>query len=394
VILIHSERLKRHAHSSATSCVETKFGNPAHKSLDELKTDSYRDEAFRHSAIERIRHWQSSTDSIILGVLGPENWRRMIRTICGWRLPGTLSYGSGTTHGHFLDIGATNDEFSVRGDASWTLLEILETCLEEQLRLTILFSGIQRRTETDFPSVSLRDYKNQEGLRGCFAHREAVHLLFPRRDFCEATNLNNLLAAQERDRIVRRLAYRAGIMKMDSALYDVVWQSLVWVIFQLLQPGFIELVERQRPPTPFTRGIVWLEPGQSMRDFAPAPELDANGVWQHILVPRHVIQAAERLGIPYNVYGDGWLTHGDEAAERASARAMYTSPGAAVDNELNSWGRPNEEEEEEGEDEEDAGDDYYVWEDVEDDDDMALEDYDWEDVTNDALSERMPRLML
>ena len=45
---------------------------------------------------------------------------------------------------------------------------------------------------------------------------------------------NSLVTPAERDQIVRRAAFRGGIMKMENDIFDVAWASLVELIHSVL----------------------------------------------------------------------------------------------------------------------------------------------------------------
>lgn len=149
----------------------------------------------------------------------------------------------------------------------------------------------------------------------------------------EMLNENVLL----RERIIRRLSWRAGIVEMENDVYELTWGAIVKFIFMLVEPACLNLVcVSSHYETGFNNKRI-LRPGQTLRDVPPLPLFDNGRLGAlYTAVPKQIEDAA--LSVvgslrPHKVYGNGWLVSGafDSPAERdlavnqeiANAEARY-----------------------------------------------------------------------
>jgi hypothetical protein len=129
-----------------------------------------------------------------------------------------------------------------------------------------------------------------------------------------------LLGRTMRDKIVRKLAFNAGVVQMRSRVYDLAWESLIQLIVVLLTPACSELIERSEMESGYKRS----RDASDMRMEPPPASEQTGGISLHTIVPRQIEDAASRLGIG-RVCGDYWLVceGSTEEEEIAAAKAQY-----------------------------------------------------------------------
>jgi hypothetical protein len=129
---------------------------------------------------------------------------------------------------------------------------------------------------------------------------------------------------RERNSIMRRLAYRAGIIKMEPEAYDLLWRRLGMLVFRLLEPAYLSLLLRDTPspdtvsPDTKTLKYVCRDAGQTIRN-TPSQPFCLKGKWYHLAVPSQVEDAAKELGIVWKVYGNEWYVSAESNETKKSA---------------------------------------------------------------------------
>lgn len=343
---------------------------------------SYREKAFLARAVDKCHYWQSHTDSVILSVMDEPTW---------------IKFAEGTVENFIVDEAegryATSWQlqdtrlhfFSLRGDASAILLEIVECCLLAQLQNAYILT--QEKYDppavdaTKYPSMTIQDIRLPaymtpgtpllvpreflsklegrsylddlmdpitEGYYEQLSNKE-IECINRRRwenrpcpGFWEDNNLG--VGPQLRKRIVRYLAYRAGVTKLRSNVYSYMWALLKYLIGSLLKPACIVLANREFPPNGCSLTDSYnlqkigklqqdlnVTAGESIRDVPPLPKFMKDSYCpiclttplNHTIVPKQVQDAAQSLGIVHRVYGNGWHYKTCRELEVKAAEADY-----------------------------------------------------------------------
>ena len=144
---------------------------------------------------------------------------------------------------------------------------------------------------------------------------------------------NFLATPSERFKMVRRAAYCAGVTKMENAVYERVWASLVELIRCLLLPACEELVGMYSCPVQIHGRKQVLGIGQTIGEVPPLPVQRAcihcgTCTDAHTPVPRQIERAAKELlpSFPVKIYtASSWLARNDAEMknEILQARSDY-----------------------------------------------------------------------
>jgi hypothetical protein len=288
-----------------------------------LTTD--RDRACVHENLGRIRETQETqrkdtSMDVIVGTLGVNGLKKLICDTIQCCLPVRLK----GPHAYFL-----------RGDTLAVIVEAVQFYMTEQLDRANTVCIHRMRENDEYPEMSFDDYRLAEML---LLGVQMPYLSTNFGTYCLERDWRNnsidwrnnsiddfpdamtLLGRSARDKIIRNLAFRAGVVKMTSIVYDLAWQSLVQLIVVLVAPACIELVER----SDFESGRKRSLDTTDMRMVPPPNPVQAGGIVLHTPVPRQIQDAASRLGIG-RVYGDYWLVceGSTQEEEIAAAEAQY-----------------------------------------------------------------------
>ena len=147
--------------------------------------------------------------------------------------------------------------FVLRDDTAFVLASLVEDNLLERMQQAVLYAIHASRS-----CVEPRDFQATAKLPSWGDYR-AFSIPFSRTDteYCQV--LGNVY--------LRRLAYRAGITKMDNHMYVEVLETMRDMSFQLAQAACVELVSQPRPINDSKKTT--LDQGQTERDIAPYPNL-------------------------------------------------------------------------------------------------------------------------
>ena len=217
---------------------------------------------------------------------------------------------------NFSDDLNENAVFEIRGDTSAVLLAIAERAVVTQLQRAQCAANHRALADPNlFPSVSVADFELQDVMFSfLYDYHLTEHGLLPsyeKRAILDAAMSQFMVMLG--DNIVRRLAYIAGITKMENDLYPLVWAAFLHITSMLLRDGCIELDDRTPPRDTVCKQVVDTTKGETMRDIPPFPRMYSDGVHViHTIVPGQVERAAERLGISCKVAGDYWHYHNDD----------------------------------------------------------------------------------
>jgi hypothetical protein len=127
-------------------------------------------------------------------------------------------------------------------------------------------------------------------------------------DKIKLENTSELLSRSERDKVVRKLAYIAGVEKMADNVYNDVWTTLVQLLASILWQPCNELVYMSLLKKDERKSFDVYQ----MRKMPPPPyeQKDESGniTIRHTLVPGMVENAASRVGLVNpKVWGEDWL---------------------------------------------------------------------------------------
>lgn len=319
----------------------------------ETKPDDY-DRAYLNkelalipSGIKKIRKWQKATNSIILSDLEVPGWKRLVLEILTLLPPDVLEDGSA---------------FDLRGDTSAVQLEIVEYSAMIQLkRSNFIAARLQEEflESKEFQTVKVKDIRLQNGLLSAE--------LIMQKCFPSVASVNNWDAHLEqpggaflgvdrdtRDNLVCRLAWRAGIVKMEYGVYKLVWALLVKTILEVMTPA-LDTATKEFDPRLFHKS--YLNPNamptlpkrvvstsksadKTIRTIPPLPLLSGSIYRPHCrkiplvytIGPKQVEDSAKLLGLG-KVYGGGWQVDEDDAnpdglsqedlAEKVKLAAMF-----------------------------------------------------------------------
>jgi hypothetical protein len=263
-----------------------------------------------------IRQTQESfSRKVIMDDLGVNGWKKLVNDTLQYFRP---ENGLNGPHSFFL-----------RGDTLAVLAESLQFYMTEQFKRANLICDyrMERHRLTQYPDMSDDDYELAEQLL-LGVHGQSLNLTFGHvLNLVERDNLGisdfdvlPFLGRTMRDKIVRKLAFNAGVVQMRSSVYDLAWQSLIQLIVVLVTPACIELVEMSTLESGRKRSLDTTD----MRMVPPPALRQIIGISLHTLVPRQIEDAASCLGIG-RVCGDSWLVceGSTEEEEVAAAKAQY-----------------------------------------------------------------------
>jgi hypothetical protein len=283
-----------------------------------------RDNACQIRGCRKVRKYQKGGESILFEVLGVMRWKSLVAQALDFFFS------------HDPDL---NSIFFLRGDTSAVLMELVENFAIGQLQraLVVMNASTPVGSQT-YPSVTVRHWEAQNELHSAYVHirnrtynplfagvstnpipRDAVVLLT--KSLGPGTTVITT--------IIRKLAYRAGIIKMEDGVFDLSWASLVCSIAALLRPACIQLTEAHSFYN-FMK-IIRVEQGETMYTIPPYPTFSlCEGCGEqhpsgHTPVPGQIEAAARSLSIPFKVYGDVWhcMPDSTEEDERAEAESEY-----------------------------------------------------------------------
>jgi hypothetical protein len=230
----------------------------------------------------------------------------------------------------------------LRGDTSAVLMELVENFAIVQLRRAGVVMNASTPAESQtYPTLTVRHWEAQNELHSTFvpSPNSIYTPLFagvstspiPRDAMLPLTNMlgpgpgTTMITT-----IIRRLAYRAGIIKMEDGVFDLAWGSLVCSIVALLRPACIQLIDASSLRTTNSKKIICVAEGETMYTVPPYTSSSFCGCGEvhgviHTPVPGQIEAAARSLAIPFKVYGDVWhcMPNSTEEKERANAESEY-----------------------------------------------------------------------
>jgi hypothetical protein len=216
------------------------------------------------------------------------------------------------------------DKIFLRGDTAAVLAELVQSGMimqfEQGYKLAIEFASSEMG---NYPTLTCRHLEIQGdfGSRICYPSGIWEGFWSPKAVFSDFAK--NVLDATSRNKVVRSLSLRAGVVKMKDEVYEMAWWQIVLYILNILEPVLKRAIlapirgpEKDENRVLIRRETPWTTPPLSERFFLG---------FMHTLVPRQLETAAESLGLPSKVYGDPWfsLAQNTENAEREKMWDRY-----------------------------------------------------------------------
>lgn len=290
---------------------------------------SFREQACVKRNIGFIRRQQSMTSNILLDVFEGEEvaavgwWKEVVTRIL--HLQG-LQDGS--------EYGKIVFRHALRGDTMGTLLEILQFALikafEQALNICITTTPDDTYPELKASHLTLQDQIKQDAKHGCTHYiLDRCTCLF----VCgEVSALGDL--TETGHKIIRPVAFRAGVTKMENAAIQNAWNGVMNLIFHIFEHALPALVAK----VPVARSSVkqkMVATVDTIRDIPPLPRLDLSvdsndeDTKCYLLtpVPRMIEKAYSEIfpSLKFKrVYNEPWLTDDDNVEDEiASAEAEY-----------------------------------------------------------------------
>ena len=304
-----------------------------------------------------------STESIVLSVLGVHRWKQLVKYVMAHASsdvpfqashgfyerslnetnnvtspvvlttvvypglgPGLMATGGGEWG--WGDMRVPNI-FTLRGDASSALLNVVESCIITQLLRALYIANAQERllvTATDFHVQGC--LFPTDGYLNTFASGKEDPFIYVNgyrtgfRGPCESVGISG----DEMNTISCRFAARADIVSMDRQLYTEIVKTLFDLIVVIMSRVCIELSDRGDKMSPDTKTP--LRSHESISDVAPYPKI--LGTWtcckepvrEHVVVPKQIEAAAEFYRITRRVVNIGWHVNSVTATGEEYERAV------------------------------------------------------------------------
>ena len=295
-----------------------------------------RAEACAAEALRQISAYQRRGDEPFLlevvaehGFPRAETWKNIVASVLVHSLPPDL-----TDHQQYI----------LRGDTMATLVELLESFLVTSFQRALLITA-QSCPENEYPSLTLAHLRLGDALADTvfppyslvtplYLHRLPTLSVeygnrrtrfFPQEELSPADMeyANSLIPVFVRDKIIRRIAYVAGVTKMESAVFEHAWAAVVMLISLMFYPVCLELVSSANSPDQHDDGNEkrpLVSPRETMRNFPPWAQAlpvacsQCGAVrFQHTPVPKQLEDAAQKLRPTFplaKVYTTEWLYDG------------------------------------------------------------------------------------
>jgi len=273
--------------------------------------------AFMMEAFRNIRKYQKSTSNAILDVLGDEEEciADTFRTISADILSRMTHFGP-------------EAHFRLRGDTIGYIVEILQGYMVDRLEAAILLA-IHRQSsnhEGDTWAIERRVVQVQ-GDDIALAFRRQTASCYSSSGIVwrwPLDNCHDVLPAEAGRRIIRRLAYNAGIPEMSNDAFILAEAELLHVVGLLLVSSYDSCVNTEQTRATqllsAEEQLTYNEPNASISMFKTPPppfySKPRNDYYQdhpddavvYTIVPGQIETAAEQRGLtPTKVLGDVWV---------------------------------------------------------------------------------------
>jgi len=212
-------------------------------------------------------------------------------------------------------------------------------------------------------------------------------------------NCCDVLSPEAGRRIIRRLAYQAGIVQMSNEAFILAEAEMLHALGILLVSAYESLVNMEGKTTPFLDEedeLTYEAPHSAVDMFSsPPPPFQNEHQLVYTIVPGHIRTVAEQRGItPYKVYGAEWVASSGftEEEEMDIEKSYYYQDISSSDDDDEESSSDDEIEDRKenaslGSDVGSKSDSRVSWTESEDEDsdldsEMNMDDYDEEDSTD------------
>lgn len=247
---------------------------PVYTPLEFEFNTSARERVFIIAALRRIKKEQKSTDSIILRSLaaGKDDLygelHRIVQTFCEDKLSAQYKVVLQETTMFYL--------------AAIVGLHIIDK-LKKANQLVV---GTHSSKDKEYPQVCAKHLTLLDSLLDTESTGYQVDI-----DYCRSIDL---LGEAERHRMVRLLAYRAGIVKMSEEAFSIIANEVLQIILSLVADAVTTADSQSQNSSSDFEDV----DTDTSNVYAPLlGQPDENGKVECIIIPRHIKDAAVRNGL-------------------------------------------------------------------------------------------------
>ena len=272
--------------------------------------------------------------NIILSVLSPDKIRTIIRVMINDNRIrdnlGLLCNAQGLTFGH------EGLEFEVRGDTLGYLVELIQDLMIRKLQSVQLISIRVCNAIGKYPTLTVEDKQIFAQIQCIGGRVYDAHANGRRANdrICEI--LERECSDADVFRLVRRLANRAGVVKMtDKFMKETFWDVFIHAVEILVSPLMFYHSHLTHDKS--------YEVGESIdlwNDIPPTMK-KSNGQYHCVIVPRQISESAKQLGLIGDstdaVYGQEWAVSKGQNLEEEMSRAKerYLVKGVVLEDSFN-----------------------------------------------------------
>ena len=315
-------------------------------------TPTARERAFIPNSLRQIRKFQRSTDNLLLEHLGGADGIRRIAALLLMKVSEDFQMDP---NGYCIH---SEDEVKVvlRGDTIAYLTEVIQghmiTRLEKAHRIAIE----SLRPADGYPAITSRDFQLMDLLTltgetsnkflHCSISRGHHNCKLISNDDCSD---EQILGSEERRKLVRALAYRAGAVKLSGEVFAIVATEVLHHMAVLIYNAYEECWHQH----PWSTGCVGdlsnplyvnrrvsdedenkiegnLSHNYLSKEYyanhCPPLQAGTEGHINFVIIPRAIKNAAERMGmrplLGYGEFGDMWAARDEDKKEEEVEEAM------------------------------------------------------------------------
>jgi len=263
---------------------------------------THREFALINCILDEIEKHRKNTDNLILTTLGVAGFRTMLEQFVR------------------SDVN-TDKKFVVRGDTFGLLAEIVQSFVVSKLSKsndTAVHAAWKHKTSeypwvtkpdldfvrfiTEFPVAELRPHDSN-------APRSRP---FPLKEF---DLVRELVPEETRKKIVRKLAYRARVVRLSDEAFSSVWDDIVSLLYLFLYTSIEIIMDLES-----FDGVPDDEEVDMFRQVPPERVLE-DGRTEYTLIPGFVHDEAMLFGLPH-VHGDTWVAADGDRVEEEKAEEL------------------------------------------------------------------------
>ncbi|KAL9183364.1 hypothetical protein ACHAXT_005151 [Thalassiosira profunda] len=296
-----------------------------------------RETLFITKVLRNVRKYQKSTENLLLDVLGgADGVRRVVAELLARMRP---------------DVGiiGQEDKFKavLRGDSVAYLVAVIESHVVTRLSKAHNIAIHKAQSPgAAYPQITSTTLQLLDALLGedespwvCSvargSHGNCIAKSFGYEWPADNCGEDDVLGAAERTKIVRLLAYRAGVVKLSGEAFSIVaaeilhfMGSIVAHAFEACKGMHSPLEKRDSDPR-FVHLVEEARYGNYYTNYQPPFQEDEDGKVECVIVPRQIEEAAVKLGmrkvLGFNDDFDHWAASSEDLLdeERDEARGRY-----------------------------------------------------------------------